>query len=97
VDTDDLSEEAYDVLRKARKIHEFLWVELGASSKRYKDEEEYLDGMLRFIKRIIDEPEWFQDMWVMEDPIDRESLLLLLTYIKKVQKIPYSQRNLPDY
>ena len=97
MDTDELSEEAYEILRAARRINEFLWVELGASSKRYKDEEEYLNGMLLLIQKIKDDSERFQDMWLMEEPIDEESLVSLERTIKKVQQIPYSRRNLPHY
>ncbi len=97
MDTDDLSEEAYEVLIKARQINEFLWVELGASSKKFKDEEEFLNGMLHFIQNIKDDPAWFQDMWLMEDQINQQSLFKLEDYIRRVQSIPYWQRQLPKY
>ena len=96
MDTDELSEEAYEILRMAQQINEFLWVELGAASKRYKSEEEYLSGMLLLINRMKDDSERFQDRWLLEDPIDEESLLLLERYIHRVQKIPYLKRRLPD-
>lgn len=54
MDTDDLTEEAYEILRQSRKINEFLQVELGVLSKKYKNEEKYLAGMLRFVIKIID-------------------------------------------
>ena len=62
MDTDDLSEEAYAVLTTAHTINEFLWVELGALSSEYRDEEAYLKGMLQLIQDIKDAPEEFQDM-----------------------------------
>jgi len=97
MDTDDLSEEAYEVLTIAHGISEFLWVEMGALSSKYRDEEAYLKGWLKFIRAIQKDPEGFQDLWLLEEPISPKHLLLLEEQIKKVQKIPYRQRHLPEY
>jgi hypothetical protein len=97
MDTDDLSEEAYEILTAARTINEFLWVELGALSSEYEDEEGYLKGMLQFIQKIKDDPEGFQDMWLLEEPINPRHLLQLEERIEKVQSIPYQQRQIPEY
>ena len=97
MDTDDLSEEAYEILTAAHIINEFLWVELGALSSEYKDEEGYLKGALKFIREIKKDPEGFQDMWLLEEPIDPKHLLQLEEQIKKVQSILYQQRQIPEY
>lgn len=97
MDTDDLSEEAYEILRKAHEINEFLWVELGVLSEKYKNEEKYLKGVLRFVTKVIEDPEWFQDMWSVMQPIDQDSLIELANYIKKVHNILYNQRQIPEY
>mgnify|MGYP001026893355 CR=1 FL=1 len=97
MDTDDLSEEAYEVLTIAHGINEFLWAEMGALSGKYKGEEEYLNGWLKFIKKIRKDPEGFQDLWLLEEPISPEHLLRLEEQIQKVQKIPYRQRHIPEY
>jgi hypothetical protein len=97
MDTDDLSEEAYEVLTIAHGINEFLWVEMGSLSSNYKDEESYLKGWLKFIKEIRKDPEEFQDRWLLEEPINPKHLLLLEEQIKKVQNIPYRQRHIPEY
>ena len=97
MDTDDLSEEAYAVLTIAHGINEYLWVELGALSSKYNDEEAYLKGMLQFIQELKDDPESFQDMWLMGEPINPRYLLKLEEKIRKVQSIPYQQRQLPEY
>jgi len=44
-------------------------------SSRYEDEEKYLKGMLKFIQSIKDDPEGFQDMWLLEEPIKHKDLL----------------------
>ena len=77
MDTDDLSEEAYEVLTIAHGINEFLWVELGALSSKYEDEEWYLEGALKFIRKIRKDPEGFQDLWLLEEPINDKHLLQL--------------------
>lgn len=97
MDTDDLSEEAYEVLTIAQGINEFLWVELGALSIKYKDEEEYLKGALKFIRKTRKDPEGFQDLWLLEEPINAKHLLKLEEQIKKVQSIAYDQRHFPEY
>ena len=97
MDTDDLSEEAYLIIITARTINEFLCVQLGALSNKYKDEEGYLKGALQLIRKIRKDPEWFQDMWVLEEPINPGDLLQVEEQIRKVQNIPYEQRRLPEY
>lgn len=97
MDTDDLSEEAYAVLTIAHGINEFLWAEMGALSSKYQDEEEYLNGWLKFIRKIQKHPEGFQDLWLLEEPISPNHLLQLEEQIKEVQNIPYQQRHLPEY
>ena len=95
MDTDDLSEEAYSIITTAYTINEFLWVQLGALSNEYKDEKGYLKGALQFIRKIRKDPEWFQDMWLLEEPINPGDLLQVEEQIKNVQNIPYEQRRLP--
>ena len=97
MDTDDLSEEAFEVLTIAHGINQFLWVELGALSSKYQDEERYLEGALKFIRKIRKDPEDFQDLWLLEEPINARHLLQLEEQIKKVQSIPYQQRQIPEY
>lgn len=97
MDTDDLSEEAYEILSVAHDINEFLWVVLGAMSSEYEDEEKYLKGMVKFIQSIKKDPEGFQDMWLLEEPINPRYLLQLEEQIKRVQRIPCQQRQIPEY
>ena len=67
------------------------------TTSRFEDEEKYLKGMLKFIQSIKDDPEGFQDMWLLEGPINHKYLIQLEEHIKKVQSIPYHQRQLPEY
>ncbi len=97
MDTDDLSEEAYEILLRAHQLNDFLWAELGASSRNYQNEEDYLNGMLKFIKNIKEKPEWYQDMWLMDEKMDHASLLHIEKHIKKVQSIPFQKRKFPKY
>jgi hypothetical protein len=97
MDTDDLSDEAYEILSVAHDINEFLWVQLGAMSSEYEDEEKYLKGMVTFIQSIKKDPEGFQDMWLLEEPINPRYLLQLEEQIKSVQRIPCQQRQMPEY
>jgi len=92
MDTDDLSEEAFGVIRKANDVSHFLKTDLGALSRLYKKEEEYLKGMENFIKDIIADPMSFQDEWMLEEPLEHKKLLQLEKYILEVMNIPLKNR-----
>ena len=51
MDTDDLTEMAYESIIIANEITDFLKCDLGVRSKDYKDENAYLNGILKFVKK----------------------------------------------
>ena len=97
MDTDDLSEEAFEVIRKAYDVSHFLKTNLGALSRLYKNEEEYLKGMDGFIKNIISDPMSFQDEWLLEEPLEHKKLLQIEKYILEVISIPLKKRTYLNY
>ncbi|MEC4685119.1 MAG: hypothetical protein VST71_05240 [Nitrospirota bacterium] len=94
MDTDDLSEEAFRIIKRAIQISPFLETELGALSGKYKNEEDYLKGMKDFIQDIIDDPVSFQDSWMLEAPLEHDKLIWLRGYIEKVMEIPIKDRTI---
>jgi hypothetical protein len=52
MDTDDLSELAYESIIIANEITDFLKTDLGVRNKDYKDEDSYLSGILIFVRKI---------------------------------------------
>lgn len=51
MDTDYLTEMAYHCIRLANDASDTLKAELGAMCSRFKDEEAYLKGILRYVGR----------------------------------------------
>ena len=97
MDTDDLTEEAYEILPLADGINDFLITDLGVMSRDFGREDEYLKGMLAFILDIKDDPDEYRDSWCLDENIDQASLLLLEKKIKEVLAIPYEERTQPDW
>ncbi len=93
MDTDDLSEEAYNIIKKAQIINEFLWATIGSISAELKNEDEYLKGINEYLSAIIDDPESFEEDWLLEDKININQVTDLQQAIDKVLAIPYKERN----
>jgi len=96
MDTGDLTEMAYYALIMADRITNCLKTELGVLSAKYKNEDEYLNGMLKFIKRIKEAPENYFDFWVLWEEIDisffKSSLEKLIKHIMMTLETPIKQR-----
>jgi hypothetical protein len=71
MDTDDLTKEVYEILLLAAGINDFLKAELGYLSRKYANEDEYLQGMLDFILAIKADPEDYRDSWLHGVPLAR--------------------------
>ena len=70
MDTDDLTEMAYESIIIANEITDFLKCDLGVRSMEYDDESAYLDGILKFVRKIKNDPEGYLDYWNLLDEID---------------------------
>jgi hypothetical protein len=92
MDTDDLSQEAYNIIKKAFLINDFLKTEIGAMAKNYKNENEYLKGIRDYINEIIQEPEEFRDYWRLEEILNLKKLRALVKYITSVMEISMEKR-----
>ena len=97
MDTDDLSEEAYEaVIRKAERFHHDLKLQFGALASDCKDEREYLKQVLQLIKECESDIEEAIDEIFYENIPEKSKFKLALREIKKsikeVQKIPIDKR-----
>lgn len=97
MDTDYLTEEAYDVLiRDSYEVSDILGAEIAAMSMEYEDEPEYIEGAKKHIRGIIRDTEDYLDGWNLLDEIDskefRKKLRGLLEKITALQNIPYEKR-----
>ena len=96
MDTDDLTEMAYESIIIANGITDFLKCDLGVRSKDYKDENTYLNGILKFIRKIENDPEAYLDYWNLSEELDMgvfaKGIEMLEKHIKKTIETPIEQR-----
>ena len=97
MDTDDLTEKAYQALIvESGKISEFLQVEIGAAASRYRDENTYLEAMQTFVRHFSEHPGDHLDYWNLSDEEDPEDfgkkLAGLADRILQVIKTPIEER-----
>ena len=96
MDTDNLSTMAYETLLMAEKITHMFTIDLGAMSNRFKDEDSYLQCMLKFVRHTKRFPGEYIEEWDLEDEISSQSLrndmILLEKHILKTLSIPVIER-----
>jgi hypothetical protein len=101
MDTDYLTPMAYDIIAKAGMILDELRLEIGSSCSRYKTEDSFLNGTLKFINKNIDDPEDFLDYWDYIDEIDIEDFKIKLKKLKEnillAINTPISNRGKPPF
>jgi hypothetical protein len=96
MDTDDLTEMAYESIIIANQITDFLKCDLGVRSKEYKDENAYLNGILKFVQKIRNDPKAYLDSWNLLEELDlgdfNKGIEELEKDIKKTIETPIEQR-----
>jgi hypothetical protein len=102
VDTDDLTEMAYQTIALANVASDCLKTDIGVLSHKYETEDDYLKGILGFVQIIKDSPEDYLESWNILETSDIKSfsgtLKILENYIKQVLTTPIDQRgNPPEY
>ena len=92
MDTDQLTPMVYGCLRLAADASDCLKTELGAACSEFRDEDEYLVGMLEYVTEIEADPESFLDEWDLADHMNirsfRLKLRVLREYIRKTIATP---------
>ena len=66
MDTDDLSEKAWEIIARAAIVSDTLKTELGARCYRYENEGDWLRGVRKFLHQIVEEPKKYVDYWDLE-------------------------------
>jgi hypothetical protein len=67
VDTDDLSEKAYDIIVHAAKVCDTLKAELGALSLGCENEGNWLESVLNRLLKIAEDPDEYVEYWNLEE------------------------------
>ena len=97
MDTDDLTQMAYDCIIIANKATGVLKTELGAACSKFKNEDEYLKWVSQKTREIIKNPEDYLDSWSLLDEIDLKNfnirLIELKDHVQKTIQTPYKDRN----
>jgi hypothetical protein len=83
MDTNNLTEMAYESIIIANEITDFLKCDLGVRSKDYKDENAYLNGILKFIRKIKNDPKGYLDSWNLLEEFDLASFKKEIEFLEK--------------
>ncbi|MCK5861859.1 MAG: hypothetical protein KAH38_05205 [Candidatus Hydrogenedentes bacterium] len=67
MDTDELSQEAYEILCLARVVCDPLCPELGVMAGQCRDENEWLESVLILCQELLIEPGEYLDEWGFAD------------------------------
>lgn len=101
MDTNDLTEMAYDCIRFANDASDFLKSELGAACSRFKTEEDYLQGIHKYVKTIEARPRAYLDSRNLLDDVDlptfKQKLKILREHIEKTIATPLKDRGEPGW
>lgn len=96
MDTDDLTEMAYDTIRRAGVVLDVLRSEIGASAREKATENDFLVGVVAHLRRIVKSPRSYLDSWNYLDEVDvkvfKKEVTELLAYVEEVISTPYSRR-----
>lgn len=67
MDTDDLTEMAWDVIVRASQVSDTLKAELGAMASRFRTEDEWLRGVRARSVEIFEDPAEYVNSWDLEN------------------------------
>lgn len=100
MDTDDLSEMAYESIRLAGEASGCLRAEIGAACSRYRNEDDFLRGILAHVRKIERSPSNYIEDWDL--PEDEEVNLAatvrsLREHIEKTIAVPLVERGKPGF
>jgi len=95
MDTDDLTEMAYEMIRIADDISDYLRCDIGVRSCEYRNEDDYLAAMLSFLQKIFQYPEKYLESWNLDDIHPQHfkvKVLQLLNHVSRTILTPIAER-----
>jgi hypothetical protein len=96
MDTDDLTEMAYETIKRANDVLDVLRSEIGASASVKETEDDFLRGVAVHLRRVLKSPKSYLDYWNYLEDVDvktfRNNVAELLTYVENVLTTPYTKR-----
>lgn len=101
MDTDDLTEMAYETITRAGNVLDVLRSEIGASASDMKTEDDFLHGVATHLRKILKSPKSYLDFWDYIEEVDlktfRKEVAQLLAHVEKVISTPYCDRGDPAF
>jgi hypothetical protein len=101
MDTDDLTEMAYETLVQAHAVCDVLRAEIGASAASFKTEDEFLRGTLEFLDGILADPEEYLESWNLLGNTNTQSFVLgirvVRNHVSATLNTPAARRGKPPF
>lgn len=101
METDDLTPLAYETIAQSFDVCEVLRAEIGASASNFRTEDEFLDGVIKFLDAILEDPEDYLDLWHLLDQLDMktfaEGVRRVQAHAATVLKTPRGERGKPPF
>ncbi len=93
---------AYGCIIIANEASDILKTEIGAACSRFEEENEYLKGILKFVREIEKDPEDYLESWSLLDEIDisifKAAVTRLREHIENTIRMPFEERDeIPEY
>ncbi len=96
MDTDDLTNMAYQTITLAHDVSEFLRAEIGASASDVSSEDEFLRGTVEFLAEVLEDPEDYLDSWNAVEETNvacfAHGVRRLQVHVLKTMETPQMQR-----
>jgi len=101
MDTDDLTEMAYETIIRAADVLDVLRDEIGAVAFDKETEDDFLRRVAAHLRGILKSPGPYLDGWNYLEEVDvetfRNDVAELLAHVEKVLSTPYSRRGEPEF
>lgn len=98
MDTDDLTEMAWDIIIRAAHVSDTLKAELGAMSRHFHNEDDWLRGVRDHLVEIVEDSDEYVDYWNLEEEEDvsatmiKECAVALCYRVNEILATPLSKR-----
>ena len=98
MDTDDLTDMAWDVIVRAAHFSNTLKVELGAMSRQFQNENEWLLGVREHLGKFTEAPDEYVDFLSLEEEENisqnmlQEFVVVLSSRVGEVLAVPLDKR-----
>ena len=97
MDTDDLSNMAYQCINIASDVNDVLKSEIGAECSNHKMEDEYLGSILSHVKSIKEGPVDYLESWGIVENVElvvfNKAINNLIEHIEATNSTPILERN----